>query len=254
MPTSDDESPVYKLDHAAFGVPRVADAVPLLVGALGGAPHEGGPGFGFEGGQWRFAGGGLLEVIEPSGPPGGFLHRFLASRGAGIHHVTFKVPSLRAAADRARRFGYEVVGYNDAFAGWKECFLHPRQAHGIVVQLAESDPSFEGGEWTRSWPFPPAPAVVPPPARIVGLRLVLRSADTARRQWGEMLCGETSREDGALVFRWKESPLRIAVDVEPGAREEGPSCVEVAADRPLALPEGPVPELGACFRQLAGSA
>jgi catechol 2,3-dioxygenase-like lactoylglutathione lyase family enzyme len=72
------------------------------------------------------------------------MYRFLAARGPGIHHVTFNVPDIVAAAERVRRFGYEVVGYNDEFAYWKELFLHPKQALGIVVQLAEEHPMPEG--------------------------------------------------------------------------------------------------------------
>jgi methylmalonyl-CoA/ethylmalonyl-CoA epimerase len=245
MPTSDDTLPQYVLDHVAFGVNRIADALPFLVGTLGGDAFEGGPGIGFEGAQWRFAGGGVLELIQPLGAEG-FLHRFLAERGAGVHHVTFKVPSLRAAADRARRFGYDVVGYSEAFAGWKECFLHPRQAHGIVVQLAESDPSSDEGQWGAGWSFPASPPRGAP-ARVVGLRLTMRSADTARRQWGELLGGKESGANGALVFRWPRSPLRIAVDVEPDAPSEGPRCVEVSAAHDLALRDAPVPALGTRF-------
>ena len=33
------------------------------------------------------------------------MHRFLAARGPGIHHVTFKVADIVAAAERVRRFG-----------------------------------------------------------------------------------------------------------------------------------------------------
>ena len=70
-------------DHIALALPRMAGAVPFLVGVLGGVPHsgmQGGPEFRF--GTWRYANGGKLEVIEPVGVHG-FVHRFLAARGAG---------------------------------------------------------------------------------------------------------------------------------------------------------------------------
>jgi len=82
-----------RFDHIAIGMPRITDALPLLVGELGGVPHSGGPSPDFRWAVWRFDGGGHLEVIEPRGEHG-FLHRFLAQRGPGIHHVTFLVPSL----------------------------------------------------------------------------------------------------------------------------------------------------------------
>src|SRR5207245_9265348 len=60
-------------------------------------------------GQWRFANRARLEVLEPIGRDG-FLHRFLAARGPGLHHVTFKVPSPHEACERAPPRGYEIVG------------------------------------------------------------------------------------------------------------------------------------------------
>jgi len=94
-------------DHVAFGVPDAAAVTPFLVGELGGRPFESGPGIEFLWWQWQFARGGAIEIIEPDGPPGGFVHRFLEARGPGVHHVTFKVPDLAAAAAR-------VVGRREA--------------------------------------------------------------------------------------------------------------------------------------------
>ena len=233
----------HRLDHVAVAVPRGAEATGFLVGRLGGRPHGAGPGPGFRFWQYRYAGGGLLELLEPDGPEGGFLHRFLERRGAGVHHVTFKVPEIRAAVERATTHGYEVVGFAD-YGPWKEAFLHPKQAQGIVVQLAQA-----AGEETldeERWPFPPAP---PPaePVTLLGLRLAARDERRARHQWQTLLGGacETSAP-GELCFRWPQSPLRLVVRIDP-ALPEGPLALELAAGHPLALPEGPHPVLGAVF-------
>src|SRR6266540_3251365 len=82
----------------------MADAPATLAGRLGGTPDHGGPSTVYRFGQWRFEGGGRLEILEPIGADG-FLHRFLRERGPGIHHVTFRVPSLREACERARAHG-----------------------------------------------------------------------------------------------------------------------------------------------------
>jgi catechol 2,3-dioxygenase-like lactoylglutathione lyase family enzyme len=234
-----------RLDHLAFGVADVARVAPFLAGTLGGRPRGAGPGMGFRFWQWEFAGGAAIEVIAPDGPPGGFVHRFLERRGPGVHHLTFKVPELRAAMERAEAQGFEVVGFDDTWPSWKEAFLHPRQAQGIVVQLAESHPELETPP-TELFPFPPAPPHPSPPVRIVGLRMAARSEERARRQWQALLGGTCRARGRSLAFRWPESPLRVAVDVDPAA-PEGPRVVEVAAGRPLALPEGPHPELGVPF-------
>ena len=229
-----------RFDHVAFAVPEVARVVPFVVGELGGRERGAGPGAGFRFWQWEFAGGGALEILEPAGP-GGFLHRFLAARGAGPHHLTFKVPDLRDAMRRARELDHDVVGFDDSQPAWLEAFLHPKHAQGIVVQLVESHPELQQGDWQPP-PFPAAPPPAPPVA-LLGLRLASHSEAHARRQWQELLGGECEAGGRNLIFRWPESPLRVAVSIDPAAAE-GPIALEVSADRELPLPEGPHPALG----------
>jgi methylmalonyl-CoA/ethylmalonyl-CoA epimerase len=195
---------------------------PLLVGVLGGADLGGGPGNGFRGWQWRYDGGGVIEVLEPAGPPGGFLHRFVEQRGDGLHHVTFKVPSLDAACERAARLGYTVVGYDASDPGWKEAFLHPKEGLGIVVQMAESDPSIAGGWSSGQPPATPRPGE---PVAVLGLRLRCERREAAKRQWHALLGGEESGDGEHVVYRWAGSPMRIAVEIAAGG--DGPIGIEV---------------------------
>jgi hypothetical protein len=83
----------------------------------------------------------------------------------------------------------------------------------------------------------------------LGLRLLAHDAERARRQWQGILDGTCSESDAGLVFRWPDSPLRIAVTVDERA-SEGPLAIEVTADRPLHLPDTPHPDLGARFVQV----
>ena len=154
-------------DHIALGLPRIADAAPVLAGVLGGVPDGGRPSGVFRWATWAYEGGGQIEVIEPTGDDG-FVHRFLAQRGPGVHHVTFKVPSTRAACDRARALGLNPVGFDDSDPDWIEAFLHPKESLGIVVQLAES----RGVETGAERPQQPPPGVPdpPPPLTLLGLR------------------------------------------------------------------------------------
>jgi methylmalonyl-CoA/ethylmalonyl-CoA epimerase len=243
----------YALDHIALGLPRIGDGVPFLVGELGGRFLDGGPSGNFTGGQWSFADGEKLELIEPLGAPGGFMHRFLAARGPGIHHVTFKVPDIVAAAERVRSLGWDVVGYNDDSPYWKELFLHPKQALGIVVQLAEEHPLPEGmPAWNAGWDAPLGPASAEPAARVVGLRLTARSAEAARRQWGALLGGRERAANGLLTFEWVDSPLRLAVRID-ASHDDGPEAIELTCARRLVLPSGSHPVLGARFEQCSGA-
>ena len=230
-------------DHIAFALPRIADAVPFLVGVLGGIPYagmKGGPDFRF--GTWRYEGGGKLEVIEPVGA-NGFVHRFLASRGAGLHHVTFKVPSVDDACERARARGYEIVGYDDSYDDWKTAFLHPKQALGIVVQFAETSDM-----GPRPWRPPATVARPPAPVTVLGLRMRVSDLARARSQWEGILQGTcAASSDARLVYRWPDSPMALTIDVDRSGAE-GPVAIELASTRDVVLPDGPVADLGTIFR------
>jgi methylmalonyl-CoA/ethylmalonyl-CoA epimerase len=225
-----------RLDHVAIAAERMADAVPFLAGTLGGTPAFGLRSKSYRFGQWRFANGARIEVLEPARPDS-FLHRFLARRSPAIHHVTFKVPSLAAACERAEAHGYDIVGRDESEPAWKEAFLHPKQALGIVVQVAEA--SVPAGGPRTPWE-PPARAAEPaPPAAVLGLRLRADSAERARLQWDVVLGADTVEDHGdRLVFRWTRSPLRIAVDIDPTG-EAGPGVIEYAGVARPAPPDDP---------------
>lgn len=232
-------------DHIALGLPRIADAAPVLAGVLGGVPDGGRLSGVFRWATWTYEGGGQIEVIEPIGDDG-FLHRFLAQRGAGVHHVTFKVPSTRAACDRARALGLNPVGFDDSDPDWVEAFLHPKESLGIVVQFAES----RGTETAdKSAPPPPGVPDPPPPVTVLGLRLRAHSRERADRQWVQILQGvaEASGPD-EVTYRWPGSPMRLVVDVSPRG-DEGPLALEIASARQVPLPAGPHPVLGVTLRQ-----
>jgi methylmalonyl-CoA/ethylmalonyl-CoA epimerase len=232
-------------DHIAIALPRMADAAPFLSGELGGEPDAGQPSGVFTWGTYRFEGGGSIEIMEPAGPSG-FLHRFLAERGAGFHHVTFKVPGVEEACARAESAGYGIIGRDDSDPEWKEAFLHPKQALGIVVQFAEPGPPHGGSRPT----VPPRGVPgAPPPVRILGLRMRCQSVERAMAQWKTVLQGAaTESPRGELVFSWRGSPMRLTVEIDP-VQNEGPIAIELASRRRLALPAGPHPVLGTVFRE-----
>ena len=89
--------------------------------------------------------------------------------------------------------------------------------------------------------------------RLLGLRLASRSEERARRLWETLLGGSAKASRDGLVFRWPDSPLRVAVSVAPDA-PEGPLALEVAAPRHVALPRGPHPLLGLPLAQVEDDA
>jgi len=241
-----------ELDHVALATARISDANATIVGRLGGRRYDCGPGIGFRWAQWSFARGERIEILEPDGPPGGFLHRFLERSGPGVHHVTFKVRDIATVAAAARAFGYDAVGYDDRNPGWKEMFLHPKQAQGIVVQLAEAHPELDHTTQGPDGPFPPYDGPSVEPASIVGLRLLATSSAAAERQWAGLLDGTMTTSADTLEFSWARSPLTIRVTIDPSAAP-GPISIEVAGVAGMAAPGGAIEALGTRFVAVDGA-
>jgi methylmalonyl-CoA/ethylmalonyl-CoA epimerase len=176
------------LDHLAIGTSALADGWDLFGGVLGGTWVYGGDSPGFWFGQLRFAAGPKIELLTPGGgPDAAFLERFLAGHGPGPHHVTFVVADIDETLARVRAFGIEPIGVNLTNPGWKEAFLHPRSAHGIVVQVAQQ----------AGAPDTPAPREIPPPgppARFDLIEQHVGDLDGATRLFRDVLDG---RLDGA---------------------------------------------------------
>ena len=182
------------LDHLAVGTPALADGWELFGGVLGGTWAYGGDSPGFWWGQLEFAAGPKVELLRPAGgPDAAFLERFLAARGAGPHHFNFAVSDIEATLARVRALGIEPVGVDLAGSNWKEAFLHPRDVHGIVIQVA-----WQGG------PPPPEtpPAELPAPGPAARFDLIeyhVGDLPAATRLFAEVLEGtlETSGGDAA---------------------------------------------------------
>ncbi len=80
-----------------------------------------------------------LELIAPTGD-GSFLDNFLKNRDGGVHHITFEVPDINAAKLFLDREKIPYFGFNNKYENWKELFIHPADAFGVLIQFAEFNP------------------------------------------------------------------------------------------------------------------
>ena len=128
-----------QVDHVAIAVRNVGAAVPLFVDALGGEFLFAGENRsqGFRWAQFRFPNGGKIELVTPT-TPDGFVQRFLDRRGEGVHHVTLKVPDIGRAIAHLREQNVELMRVSTDHPSWKEAFIHPRDGHGVLIQIAQS--------------------------------------------------------------------------------------------------------------------
>ncbi len=83
----------------------------------------------------------LLEPTRDDSPVAKFLER---NGGPGVHHITFEVEDLDAALAELERRGGRIAYRHTypegvAFEGmvWREAFVHPKDAFGVLIHLAE---------------------------------------------------------------------------------------------------------------------
>jgi len=82
-----------------------------------------------------------LEIISPTGEES-YLDGFLKTKEGGVHHITLQTPDLNQAMKHLEEHGIPFFGHNEyAGAVWKEIFIHPRHAFGVLIQIAEFDPT-----------------------------------------------------------------------------------------------------------------
>jgi methylmalonyl-CoA/ethylmalonyl-CoA epimerase len=77
----------------------------------------------------------LLAPRDTNGP----IARFLAKRGAGIHHICYQVADLDAALAACRAAGYRLVDETPRIGagGRRIAFVHPKATAGILLELTE---------------------------------------------------------------------------------------------------------------------
>ncbi len=83
-------------------------------------------------------GGTTIELLEPTSPDSP-VQRFIEKRGEGLHHLTLQTDHL---AERLKELKGAGIGLIDeqprTGAGRvKIAFLHPKSAHGVLVELCE---------------------------------------------------------------------------------------------------------------------
>jgi methylmalonyl-CoA epimerase len=83
------------------------------------------------------AGEGEIELLQPLDEESG-VAKFLKKRGEGLHHICVKVDDIEAAVERLRTAGARLLSEPKTNAhGTRYVFVHPRSAHGVLLELYE---------------------------------------------------------------------------------------------------------------------
>lgn len=136
---------ISRIDHISIAVrdyPAAKAFFKTLLGAIPGASARDNH-MKYE---WEILSLGDLSRMEilHSTEEGSFLEPFLAKKPGGVHHITLQTPDIENVKNVLERENIPYFGYNEyTNAYWKELFIHPRDAFGVLIQIAE----FEADEW-----------------------------------------------------------------------------------------------------------
>jgi methylmalonyl-CoA/ethylmalonyl-CoA epimerase len=80
-----------------------------------------------------------LELLEPTDEASP-VAKFLAQRGAGLHHVAYEVEDVREALAAARLAGLQLIDEQPrpGAHGAEIAFLHPKSTGGLLTELCRS--------------------------------------------------------------------------------------------------------------------
>lgn len=158
----------------------------------------------------------LLEATSAESP----VSRHIERRGEGMHHLAFEVGDIRAAMQKARELGIRVLADEPKAGadGKVIAFLHPRDTHGVLIELCESirtEPEWQHinhGDGSLAVQIS-GPEGAPP-------LLVLHGA-----------LGSTELETDRLVRHWEQTFRVYALDFEAHGRSSPVAGQTLTFDR-----------------------
>lgn len=127
------------IDHVGVAVPSIDAALALYRDALG-MPLVHRETVDEQGVQAALldVGDGHIELLEPLGPDTA-VGKFLDRRGAGLHHVAYRVASVADTLVAAREAGLRLIDEQPRIGirGSHVAFLHPASTGGVLTELVQ---------------------------------------------------------------------------------------------------------------------
>jgi methylmalonyl-CoA epimerase len=85
------------------------------------------------------AGDSEIELLEPIHADSG-IAKYLAKRGEGLHHVCLEVDDIEATLADLRAKGAQLIDETPRRGAYgRVAFIHPKGAHGVLVELVQRD-------------------------------------------------------------------------------------------------------------------
>ncbi len=133
---------ISRIDHISIAVKNYEKARFFFQDILGAVPGAGADNHDKKFFWQIFSLGDLsrFELIYPTGPDG-LLKKFLKNnKEGGFHHLTLQTPDIQKARQTLEKHNIPYFGYNEYGDVWKEIFIHPKDAFGVLIQIAQCNP------------------------------------------------------------------------------------------------------------------
>jgi methylmalonyl-CoA/ethylmalonyl-CoA epimerase len=80
-----------------------------------------------------------IELLEPINPNSG-IAQYLAKRGEGMHHICLEVDDIESTLADLKAKGAQLIDETPKRGAYgKVAFIHPKGAHGVLIELLERD-------------------------------------------------------------------------------------------------------------------
>ena len=79
-----------------------------------------------------------IELLEPTSQESA-IHKFIETKGEGIHHLCFKVKDVKAKTNELTSKGYKFI-YSEPKLGAGGClvnFIHPKSTGGVLIEISQ---------------------------------------------------------------------------------------------------------------------
>jgi methylmalonyl-CoA epimerase len=80
-----------------------------------------------------------IELLEPLSADSG-IGKYLAKRGEGLHHICLEVDDIDATLADLKAKGAQLIDETPKRGAYgRIAFIHPKGAHGVLVELVQRD-------------------------------------------------------------------------------------------------------------------
>lgn len=83
-------------------------------------------------------GSNKIELLQPTSEES-VIHKFLETKGEGLHHVAYSVANIETEMLRLKNEGFRVLSEKPKRGADNKliCFVHPKDASGVLTELCQ---------------------------------------------------------------------------------------------------------------------